>query len=189
MIGSWLKHWLRYTVLLLIILTGMALYFHTEQPANRMPDFSLPIILNASYASAARLHLSDIRGEMSVLFFFGLDDCPICLFEIEHWATARRDLENMPINLIGITYTTNVQQITEFCDEYRIDFPICLDTNKDILRKIQQKLGAEYSNTPFKVVLDKQAKIIDWEKPEKETSVREVATKIKNYYKRASSRK
>jgi len=177
---------LRYVVLgaTFLFLLGISIYFQRAKEASRMPDFSLPIIINPPLPFITHLNLSDTQGSLSVLFFFGLDDCPTCLFEIEQWASARRESTTALFNLIGITYTTDVFQITEFCHEYGIDFPICLDANKVVFKKIQKELGKEYSYIPFKVILDRNARIIDTEMSEKETTIKEIKMKLVNYYKK-----
>jgi len=104
------------------------------------------------------------QTKSKLLIMFTLNDCPLCLFEAQNWGIAAEKLKDN-VDFIGVTKddTTN-NKISDFIDEYKLNFVIY--RNRKIFNELKTLLssnGYNY-NTPLKLFINKNCKIMAIEK-------------------------
>ncbi|MDP9727502.1 thioredoxin-dependent thiol peroxidase [Alicyclobacillus tolerans] len=95
------------------------------KPGMDAPDFSLP----NQYGET--VHLSELKGQPVVLYFYPKDDTPGCTKE----ACAFRDLAGqfsaIGAKIYGIS-RDNVQSHEKFSEKYQLNFPILSDPDETV---------------------------------------------------------
>jgi peroxiredoxin len=90
------------------------------------PEFSL------SDLEGHHLALSELRGAPIVLNFF-TDNCIWCRTLMPHLAEVYRRLDNVNVRVLGVLVGgANVDVAREFAREHLLDFPILLDSAREV---------------------------------------------------------
>jgi peroxiredoxin len=136
---------------------------------------SKEILSNPIFTDASEIYLSNPRFnpetdtiswhkyQMTLLIFFSLDDCAICLYEAEYWAEVSKIFSTDKINIIGITNTPDKTKLSDFQSEYGITFPVLFDHNfkykVTLMNAIYEKLNIDIQ-TPFKLIINSNWKLL-----------------------------
>ena len=123
---------------------------HREALGKQAPDFTLPLLGQPDKSAS----LSEIVKNRGVLLVFWATWCPSCVHEIPILNGWMRDYKDRGLVIYGINVGETPSKITRFSKNISIDYPVLLDTSKDV--------SASYgvSALPVAVLLAKGGKII-----------------------------
>lgn len=110
-----------------------------------------------------------------VYILFSLNDCPLCLYEAEFWGKTQQKY-NKNLTVIGITNETNELKLSQFIEEYKLDFKIYRSVSlfNDIITFMKNE--GFILNTPIKLFINKRNEIIAIEKGTKDISTQRLFT-------------
>ncbi len=112
-----------YSVLILVVVIGVAMAGNVLKTGQKAPDFSLPD------ANGTIHHLSDYLGKMVVLYFYPKDDTPDCTAEACNLRDNYEALLAQNIAVLGISYDDR-ESHQKFIKKYDLPFPLLSDTEK-----------------------------------------------------------
>jgi|ERR1700683_2429107 len=69
-------------------------------PGNTAPDFELPCAINGR---ASKIHLAELRSELTVIFFYPRDFSFICPTEVTGFNQALKSFEDAKCEVLGIS--------------------------------------------------------------------------------------
>lgn len=98
---------------------------------QQAPDFTLSTLTGES------VKLSSLRGKTVILNFW-TTWCPPCKFEMPDMQQFYSDYKKNNIIIIGVNLTdneSNTKQVKDFTKQYKISFPILLDTKGEIRKQ------------------------------------------------------
>lgn len=126
-----------------IAFTSVALWFlcanavHAREPASSLtavpgrppaPDLLL------QPAEGANLRLSDLRGKVVVVNFWATW-CPPCKAEIPWFVEFAEKYRDQRLAVIGISVDDPAEDIRQFAEEYKINYPMLVGLGHDDLRQ------------------------------------------------------
>jgi len=101
-----------------------------QQPA---PDFALPAVGNDDVVKNGQVHLQDLKGRTTVLYFYPKDDTPGCTKEACSFRDANHLMQKRGIVVLGVS-TDDVNSHKKFADKYGLPFPLLSDTDAHVAR-------------------------------------------------------
>ncbi len=99
-----------------------------QQPA---PDFTLSAIGNDDVVKNGQVHLTDLKGNIVVLYFYPKDDTPGCTKEACSFRDANRVMQKRGIVVLGVS-TDDVNSHQKFANKYQLPFPLLADTDTTV---------------------------------------------------------
>jgi peroxiredoxin Q/BCP len=99
-----------------------------QQPA---PDFTLSAVGSDDIVKNDQIHLEDLRGKVTVLYFYPKDDTPGCTIEACNFRDANHVLQRRGIVVLGVS-ADNVVSHQKFVDKYSLPFPLLADTDTHV---------------------------------------------------------
>ncbi|MGD8582616.1 MAG: TlpA disulfide reductase family protein [Gammaproteobacteria bacterium] len=87
-----------------------------------------PLVINLENAHGERFIRKDFTGRVTLVNFWA-SWCGPCVDEIPALNRLREHMKGRPFELISINYAEKPQQIREFLNMVRVDFPVLLDRN------------------------------------------------------------
>lgn len=99
-----------------------------QQPA---PDFTLPAVGSDDVVKNGAVHLQDLRGRTTVLYFYPKDDTPGCTKEACSFRDANHEMQKRGIVVLGVS-ADNIESHKEFVDKYQLPFPLLADTETTV---------------------------------------------------------
>lgn len=99
--------------------------------------------------------LWDIHATLKVIILFSTYDCSKCLLEYRLWKEIDNRYPDEEIMVLGINHGNEMNEILLFVEERDIKFPIFHDSNSIV------KQGMGFRQSPLRIILDKDNKIID----------------------------
>lgn len=105
-----------------------------DVPAKNTLDITLkpfmsdmePLVIDLENAQGERFTRRDFSGRVTLVNFWA-SWCGPCVDEIPALNRLREHMKDKPFELISVNYAEKPQQIREFLDEVRVDFPVLLD--------------------------------------------------------------
>lgn len=113
-----------------------------------MPDFTLQDLDGKEFDS------DDLNSKLTLLIFFSVSDCPVCLEEARFWEGIEKQFSTKGVNVLGIGEAYDKQDLKRFVSVKKISFPVLFDKNF----KVKQKFGD--FTTPAKVVVNSKKEIL-----------------------------
>lgn len=112
------------TLLLLLALTAW--------PADRVPDFTLPVL------DGQETRLSEVMGERLTLIDFWATWCGPCVKSIPSLVALSDSLESQGVRVVGVNVDSprNLSKVSPFARSLGVDYPIFLDTNSEIMSEL-----------------------------------------------------
>ncbi len=95
------------------------------------PDFTLPAVGSADIVKDGVVHLLDLRGKVTVLYFYPKDDTPGCTKEACNFRDANREMQKQGIVVLGVS-ADDVRSHQKFLDKYTLPFPLLADTDTQV---------------------------------------------------------
>ncbi len=115
-------------------------------PGKPAPDFKLKTL------DGKEVSLSDYRGKV-VLINFWATWCPPCREEMPLFKRVYERYKNKGFEILAVSTDTSVDPVKKFVKEYRLDFPVLLDTDN-----ISSLYGIQGLPTSF--LIDREGKIV-----------------------------
>src|SRR5208283_1948862 len=113
---------------------------------NLAPDFTVTDL------EGRKLTLSDYRGKV-VLLDFWATWCTPCREEIPHFAEMQNQYVSQGFQVIGISMDDDAQQVREFYQQYRLNYPVALGDDT-----LADKFGGVFG-LPINFVIDREGRI------------------------------
>jgi thiol-disulfide isomerase/thioredoxin len=85
-----------------------------------------PLVIDLENAHGERFTRRDFSGRVTLVNFWA-SWCGPCVDEIPALNRLREHMKDRPFELISVNYAEKPEQIREFLDEVRVDFPVLLD--------------------------------------------------------------
>lgn len=101
------------------------------EAGTKAPDFTL------GSDDGVKVKLSELRGNIVVLYFYPKDDTPGCTKEACAFRDQKQQLEKHGVKLLGVS-PDDLESHRKFRDKYQLNFPLLVD--KD--HKVAEKYGA-----------------------------------------------
>lgn len=101
------------------------------EAGTKAPDFTLVA------DDGGKVKLSELRGNIVVLYFYPKDDTPGCTKEACAFRDQKQQLEKHGVKLLGVS-PDDLESHRKFRDKYQLNFPLLID--KD--HKVAEKYGA-----------------------------------------------
>jgi len=99
-----------------------------QQPA---PDFALPAVGNDDVVKNGQVHLQDLKGRTTVLYFYPKDDTPGCTAEACSFRDANHEMQKRGIVVLGVS-ADDIASHQKFADKYGLSFPLLADTDTTV---------------------------------------------------------
>lgn len=99
-------------------------------------------------------HLDRLNSKLTVLIFFSVSDCPVCLEEAAFWEEIKVDFSPKGVNVVGVGEAYGKQDLERFVAVKKLSFPVLFD--KDF--KVKRQFGDFI--TPAKVILNSRKEIL-----------------------------
>ena len=115
-------------------------------PGKPAPDFKLKTL------DGKEVSLSDYRGKV-VLINFWATWCPPCREEMPLFKRVYERYKNKGFEILAVSTDTSVDPVKKFVKEYKLDFPVLLDTDN-----ISSLYGIQGLPTSF--LIDREGKIV-----------------------------
>ncbi len=139
----------------LVLFLGLILVTscHAQQDKNmdsgpKAPDFALQNIYGKT------IHLSDFKGKVVLLNFFGTY-CPPCRMEIPGFVALEKKYGPKGFQVIGVSVDQNPMMVLpRFIQAFNINYPVLAATNK-----VLQDYGNIYA-IPVSVLISKDQRVI-----------------------------
>ena len=100
-------------------------------PGDTAPDFELP---SAISGSASKIHLADLRTELSVIFFYPRDFSFICPTEVTGFNQSLKSFEDAKCAVLGISGDSVESHLKWAAELGGIDFPLLSDDGGKVAR-------------------------------------------------------
>lgn len=131
------------------------------------PDFALVDMQGNKH------RLSDYRGQGVFLNFWGTW-CPPCKKEMPYINNQYHQYKDKGVQVLSIDINESALAVNQFADRLKLDFPIMIDTNKDVMNVY----GID--PLPATFLIDKDGKVVKYHKGElTENKIRGFMEKIK----------
>jgi peroxiredoxin Q/BCP len=101
---------------------------HEQESA---PDFTLPAVGNDTEIVDGKLHLGDLRGHVTVLYFYPKDDTPGCTTEACNFRDANHEMQKRGIKVLGIS-ADDADSHQKFAAKYGLPFTLLSDTDTSV---------------------------------------------------------
>ena len=113
------------------------------------PDFTA-LVVGGEYGDGEQVTLSELRGDVVVLYFYPKDDTPGCTKQACGIRDSWKKVSKLA-QVFGVSIDS-VKRHRKFIDKYELPFPLISDESKDIVEAygvwVQKKLyGREYMGT------------------------------------------
>ncbi len=95
------------------------------------PDFTLPAVGSEDVVKNGQVHLQDLRGKTTVLYFYPKDDTPGCAAEACSFRDANREMQKRGIVVLGVS-ADSVESHQKFADKYGLPYPLLADTDRTV---------------------------------------------------------
>ena len=105
---------------------------------RKAPDFTLPA------DDGAKIKLSQLRGQVVVVYFYPRDDTPGCTREACAFRDRKTELDKLGVAIVGIS-PDEVESHQRFRGKYDLNFRLLADTK----HKVAEKYGAWREKTRF----------------------------------------
>ncbi len=115
-------------------------------PGKAAPDFKLRTL------DGKEVSLSDYRGKV-VLINFWATWCPPCREEMPLFKRVYERYKNKGFEILAVSTDTSIDPVKKFVKEYKLDFPVLLDTDN-----ISSLYGIQGLPTSF--LIDREGKIV-----------------------------
>jgi peroxiredoxin Q/BCP len=99
-----------------------------QQPA---PDFRLPAVGSEDVVKDGQVHLQDLRGKATVLYFYPKDDTPGCAAEACSFRDTNREMQKRGVVVLGVS-ADSVESHQKFADKYGLPYPLLADTDTTV---------------------------------------------------------
>jgi thioredoxin-dependent peroxiredoxin len=99
-----------------------------QQPA---PDFTLPAVGSEDVVKNGQVHLQELRGKTTVLYFYPKDDTPGCTAEACAFRDANHEMQKRGIVVLGIS-ADDIPSHKKFADKYGLPYPLLADTDTTV---------------------------------------------------------
>jgi len=99
-----------------------------QQPA---PDFTLPAVGSEDVVKNGQVHLQDLRGKTTVLYFYPKDDTPGCTTEACSFRDADHEMQKRGVIVLGIS-ADDIPSHQKFAEKYGLPFPLLADTDTTV---------------------------------------------------------
>lgn len=99
-----------------------------QQPA---PDFTLPAVGDEDIVKNGQVHLADLKGKTTVLYFYPKDDTPGCTKEACSFRDANHLMQQRGIVVLGVS-ADSVESHQQFAEKYGLSFPLLADTDTTV---------------------------------------------------------
>jgi peroxiredoxin Q/BCP len=108
----------------------------TLKVGDKAPDFSL------SSSSGTAVRLSQFLGKNVVIFFYPMDESPVCSREVEAFRDRHTDFKALDAEVIGVS-SQSVESHKSFASHHNLPFILLSDKDKSIrkLYGISSTLG------------------------------------------------
>lgn len=117
--------------------------------------------------------LSDYKGQGVFLNFWGTW-CPPCKKEMPYINNQYHQFKDQGVQVLSVDIQESELAVSEFAERYKLDFPIMIDTNKEVMT------AYGIDPLPATFLIDKDGKVIQYHTGEMtEKMVREFMEKIK----------
>src|SRR5256885_1875731 len=87
------------------------------------PDFTLPAVGSEDTVKNGQVHLQDLRGKTTVLYFYPKDDTPGCTKEACSFRDANREMQKHGVVVLGVSMD-DVASHQKFANRYGLSFPL-----------------------------------------------------------------
>jgi peroxiredoxin Q/BCP len=95
------------------------------------PDFTLPAVGTDAEIVEGKLHLGDLKGHTTVLYFYPKDDTPGCTTEACNFRDANHQMQKRGIKVLGISADDEASH-QQFAEKYGLPFTLLSDTDTSI---------------------------------------------------------
>ena len=102
-----------------------------SQPA---PDFTLPAVGDESVVKNGQVHLADLKGKTTVLYFYPKDDTPGCTKEACSFRDANHLMQQRGIVVLGVS-ADSIESHQQFAEKYGLSFPLLADTDTTVAQQ------------------------------------------------------
>ena len=107
----------------------------------------------------------NLKAKIFIIILFKPSDCPSCLIETRIWNKINENYEIKDVCIIGIGNSVTENHLKKFVKSKEIEFPIIYDKGDSLLNSLY------INETPLRLVLDNEFKILDIEKPTDKNTV------------------
>jgi len=154
------------------------------QMPNEPNEFGLGKILphfSGRLISGQYIRTSEFSSNFILLIFFNQLDCPDCLIESIVWNSVHNSFPDSIVKVVGIANGISASHLIKYIKEKQFDFPVIYDKEDSLKSKLKITI------TPLRVILDRNFRILDIEKPTERnlitrTLINKIARLTKNYY-------
>jgi len=101
------------------------------QPQQPAPDFTLPAVGSDDVVKNGQVHLQDLKGKTTVLYFYPKDDTPGCTREACAFRDANHEMQKRGIVVLGVS-ADDIESHKEFANKYQLPFPLLADTDTTV---------------------------------------------------------
>jgi thioredoxin-dependent peroxiredoxin len=98
------------------------------QEQQAAPDFTLPAVGSEDVVKNGQVHLQELRGKTTVLYFYPKDDTPGCTTEACSFRDADHEMQKRGVVVLGIS-ADDLPSHQKFADKYGLSFPLLSDTD------------------------------------------------------------
>jgi thioredoxin-dependent peroxiredoxin len=92
---------------------------------DKAPDFSLPSNTDT------KLKLSDLTGKNVVIFFYPMDESPVCSREVEAFKEKYQDFKALNAEVVGVS-SQSVDSHKSFASKHSLPFMLLSDKDGDV---------------------------------------------------------
>ena len=110
--------------------------FETEYPGETfiVPGFELPSL------SGGKIDIRDYRGKV-VFINFWATWCATCKVEMPSMQKVYDQFKDQGLEMLTISVDKDLSLIQPFMDEYQLTFPVLLDPDSDVAKKVYKTTG------------------------------------------------
>ncbi len=91
---------------------------------DKAPDFSL------KSNTGSEFNLSELRGKNVVLFFYPMDESPVCSREVEAFKAKDQEFKELNATVVGVS-SQSVESHKSFASKHKLPFILLSDKNGD----------------------------------------------------------
>jgi thioredoxin-dependent peroxiredoxin len=102
-----------------------------QQPA---PDFTLAAVGDSDVVKNGQVHLQELKGRNTVLYFYPKDDTPGCTKEACNFRDVYHQLQRRGVVVLGVS-TDSVESHKKFAEKYGLPFPLLADTDASVSKQ------------------------------------------------------
>ena len=126
------------------------------------PDFTLPSL------DGQTVRLSDFRGKKAILLNFWATWCAPCRLEMPTIDKAYQEYKSRGLEILAVSLDAGSNSVVKnFMQELKLDFPVLLDPNMEVLRLYRQfSIPATFLIDKQGIVRHRELGYRDWTDPE-----------------------